>query len=140
MYKRFSLVSCISYRSVTCTELLLVGAAEVLLLVVHVEVPGELLVVLRPGARLPALPPVPRVALHPAVDDVDRGPEAWPDPVQLILDTAGVSTSAADDPSVSQSVFTNTEKAFSRAFSWLKVPTSAFTFKTLLIFISNGRL
>ena len=37
-------------------------------------------------------------------------------------------TSAADDTSVSQSFFTITEKAF----SWLKVPTSAFTFKTLL--------
>ena len=40
--------------------------------------------------------------------------------------------SAADDPSVSHSVFTITEKAPTRAFSWLKVPTSAFTFKTLL--------
>ena len=28
--------------------------------------------------------------------------------------------------------FTITEKAPSRAFSWLKVPSSAFTFKTLL--------
>ena len=36
------------------------------------------------------------------------------------------------DPSVSQSVFTITEKAPTRAFSWLKAPTSAFTFKTLL--------
>ena len=35
-------------------------------------------------------------------------------------------------PSVSQSVFTITEKAPTRAFSWLKTPTSAFTFKTLL--------
>ena len=34
---------------------------------------------------------------------------------------------AANDPSV----FTITEKAPTRAFSWLKVPTSAFTFKTL---------
>ena len=41
-------------------------------------------------------------------------------------------TSAAYDSSVSQSVFTITEKAPTRAFSWLKVPTSAFTFKTLL--------
>ena len=32
----------------------------------------------------------------------------------------------------SQSVFTITEKAPTRAFSWLKAPTSAFTFKTLL--------
>ena len=36
-----------------------------------------------------------------------------------------------NDPSVSQSVFTITEKASNRAFSWLKAPTSAFTFKTL---------
>ena len=35
-------------------------------------------------------------------------------------------------PSVSQSVFTITEKAPTRAFSWLKAPSSAFTFKTLL--------
>ena len=35
-------------------------------------------------------------------------------------------------PSVSQSVFTITEKAPTRAFSCLKAPTSAFTFKTLL--------
>ena len=34
--------------------------------------------------------------------------------------------------SVPQPVFTITEKAPSRAFSWLKAPTSAFTFKTLL--------
>ena len=31
-----------------------------------------------------------------------------------------------------QSVFTITEEAPTMAFSWLKVPTSAFTFKTLL--------
>ena len=35
-------------------------------------------------------------------------------------------------PSVSQSVFTITEKAPSRAFCWLKALTSSFTFKTLL--------
>ena len=34
--------------------------------------------------------------------------------------------------SVSQSVFTITEKAPNRAFSWLRAPTTAFTFKTLL--------
>ena len=36
-------------------------------------------------------------------------------------------------PSVPQPVFTitETEKAPARAFSWLKAPTSAFTFKTL---------
>ena len=36
-------------------------------------------------------------------------------------------------PSVPQPVFTITEKAPTRAFSWLKVSTSTFTFKTLLI-------
>ena len=35
-------------------------------------------------------------------------------------------------PSVPQSVFTSTEKAPTRAFSWLRAPTNAFTFKTLL--------
>ena len=34
--------------------------------------------------------------------------------------------------SVPQPVFTITEKAPTRAFSWSKAPTSAFTFKTLL--------
>ena len=33
---------------------------------------------------------------------------------------------------VSHSVFTITEKAPTRALSWLKAPTSAFTIKTLL--------
>ena len=36
------------------------------------------------------------------------------------------------DPSVAQPVFTIREKAPTRAFSLLKAPTSAFTFKTLL--------
>ena len=39
-----------------------------------------------------------------------------------------ISVRAANDPSV----LTITEKAPTKAFSWLKVPTSAFTFKTLL--------
>ena len=43
----------------------------------------------------------------------------------------GMANSAAYDPSVSQSVFTITEKAPPMALSWLKAPTSAFTFKTL---------
>ena len=43
---------------------------------------------------------------------------------------AGVVLCSA--PSVPQPVFTITEKAPTRAFSWLKEPTSAFTFKTLL--------
>ena len=43
-----------------------------------------------------------------------------------------VRISAGDDPSVSQSVFTITEMAPTRAFFWLKATTRAFTFKTLL--------
>ena len=50
---------------------------------------------------------------------------------------AGTSVAAAVlvpqiDPSVLQPVLTITEKAPTRAFSLLKAPTSAFTFKTLL--------
>ena len=41
-----------------------------------------------------------------------------------------LATSAVNDPSVSQSVFTIKEKAPTRAFSWLKAPTCTFTFKT----------
>ena len=44
------------------------------------------------------------------------------------------------DPSVSQSVFTITGKAPTRAFSWFKAPTSAFTFKTLLRHYANQAL
>ena len=33
--------------------------------------------------------------------------------------------------------FTIMEKAYTRTFSWLKVPTSAFTFKTLFSVITN---
>ena len=40
-------------------------------------------------------------------------------------------------PSVPQPVFTTMEKAPTRAFSWLKAPTSAFTFKTLLRHYAN---
>ena len=42
-----------------------------------------------------------------------------------------VNTSAANDPSASIG-FIIMEKAPTMAFSWLKVPSSAFTFKTLL--------
>ena len=36
------------------------------------------------------------------------------------------------DPSVPQPVFTIKEKALTRAFSWLKAATTAFTFKTVI--------
>ena len=39
---------------------------------------------------------------------------------------------AANDPSFSQLVYTITEKAPTKAFSWLKAAITAFTFKTLL--------
>ena len=41
-----------------------------------------------------------------------------------------ILTSAADNQSISQSVFTIMEKAPTRAFFWLKAPTNAFTFMT----------
>ena len=41
-------------------------------------------------------------------------------------------TSAANDPSFSQLVYTITEKAPTKAFSWLKAAITAFTFKTPL--------
>ena len=57
--------------------------------------------------------------------------------------TTSVHIRAANDPSASIG-FIIMEKAPTRAFSWLKVPSSAFTFKTLLHngrnqgFLSNG--
>ena len=46
--------------------------------------------------------------------------------------TSGVKFSAANLSIGSTTGCTITEKATTRAFSWLKAPTSAFTFKTLL--------
>ena len=40
----------------------------------------------------------------------------------------GLAVSAADDPSVSQSVFTITKEAPTRTFSWLKAPNSDWCF------------
>ena len=48
-----------------------------------------------------------------------------PSPSHSNEDVSGVRTRAANDPSV----FTITEKSPNMAFSWMKVPTSAFTFK-----------
>ena len=61
----------------------------------------------------------------------------WPPGTSTPGSSSSPRTSAAYDPSVSQSVFTITEKAPTRAFSWLKAPTSAFTFKTLLRHYAN---
>ena len=48
--------------------------------------------------------------------------------MEMLLPAAAL-TRAANDPTV----FTTTVKAPTRAFSWLKDPASAFTFKTLYI-------
>ena len=74
-----------------------------------------------------------RAAPAPPHIETSRGQE----PLQtMITDNRGPGTVLklvlCSVPSVSQSVFTITEKAPTRAFSWLKVPTSTFTFKTLL--------
>ena len=59
--------------------------------------------------------------------------------IPLLSTGGGVSGVAlCSAPSVPQSVFINTEKTPTRAFSWLKVPTTAFTFKTLLRHYANG--
>ena len=59
---------------------------------------------------------------------VSRG--AWWRPKHKIMVDIKILLCSA--PSVPQPVFTITEKAPTRAFFLLKVPTSAFTFKTLL--------
>ena len=46
----------------------------------------------------------------------------------LDIVATNIEASTADDPSVSQSVFTITEKFPTRAFSWLKAATTAFTY------------
>ena len=51
---------------------------------------------------------------------------ASPSHLEIILFVPRINS-----PSVSQSVSTVMEKAPTRAFSWLKVPTRAITFKTL---------
>ena len=49
-----------------------------------------------------------------------------------VLVVAGILGSAVQCSIGSTTGCTITEKAPTRAFSWLKAPTSAFTFKTLL--------
>ena len=66
-------------------ELALVGAAEVLVLVVHVEIPGKLLVVVSPVEGLLAVPSPGLVALNPPVDDVDGGAEPGRQTISPVL-------------------------------------------------------
>ena len=58
-----------------------------------------------------------------AINQVRVQPRPSPAAVSIVLCSA---------PSVPQPVFTTMEKAPTRAFSWLKTPTNALTFKTLL--------
>ena len=58
-----------------------------------------------------------------------RGPDICPDMRCCWLLLSELVLCSA--PSVPQTVFTITEKAPTRAFSWLKAPTSDFTFKIL---------
>ena len=69
----------------TCTKLFLLGTAQFLVLVVNIEIPGKLLVVLDPVPGLLALCPVPGVAFHPTIDDVDRCAETRGDTVGSVL-------------------------------------------------------
>ena len=68
-------------------------------------------------------------ARHVAVAGGDLGAAAHPvrhrahQHVPLVSCTHEIVISAADDPSVSQSVFTIMERGPTQAFSWLKVPT-----------------
>ena len=59
---------------------------------------------------------------------------SWRGADMLLLSARGPLSTVVlcSAPSVPRPVFTITEKAPTRAFSWLKAPTSAFTFKTLL--------
>ena len=50
---------------------------------------------------------------------------------KILMLLGGVMCSAANRSIGSTTGCTITEKAPTRAFSWLKAPTSAFTFKTL---------
>ena len=52
--------------------------------------------------------------------------------VHLTVSTRQYRLVLCSAPTVPQPVFTITEKAPTRAFSWLKAPISAFTFKILL--------
>ena len=65
---------------------------------------------------------------------LDRGDEV------TLGDRGKLCSSAADDPSVSKSVFTITEKGPNWAVFWLKAPTTALTFKTLLIHYAKQKL
>ena len=69
-------------------------------------------------------------------DGADHGGQP---PAQAVGHPAGDGTwhTAVTHPAlvlqtINRGIYTITEKAPTRAFSWLKAPTSAFTFKTLL--------
>ena len=74
-----------SVLPLTSTELRLFSAAQFLFLIVYVEIPSKLLVILYPVDSLSALPPVPGVARHAPVDDVDGGAEPGRQTISPVL-------------------------------------------------------
>ena len=66
-------------------------------------------------------------------DRGDRGAETWSRGSQAVTWGTNIFTQTRHQTSCSiRSIGFHTEKAPTRAFSWLKAPISAFTFKTLL--------
>ena len=57
---------------------------------------------------------------------------AFPDSPPPVLPSPSPRCHTPEELQTIHRLFTITEKAPTRAFSWLKEPTSAFTFKTLL--------
>ena len=90
-----------------------------------------------PDAHEPVAPLPPRLHLEPVLlhlGDLSHQPRYGIRPSSGYIDALNIRkrtalpTSVANDPLV----FTIMEKAPTRAFSWLKTPTKAFTFKTML--------
>ena len=79
-------------------------------------------------SSVPCSVAVPRQPSEFSLSSWERCRPALTSPEVVPYTAAAVIFRAAND----STVFTITEKAHTRAFSWLKAPTSAFTFKTLL--------
>ena len=85
----------------------------------------------------PLLQPLPHVHDEEAVREPAQAPQCPLLPAGH-LDTGEAPSRASNDGSRRlREDFTITEKAPTRAFSWLKTPTSAFTFKTLFRHYAN---
>ena len=70
-------------------------------------------------------------ALHHTVQEIYKKQRIFH--LILLLGEPGCRVVLCSAPSVPQPVFTITEKAPTRAFSWLKAPISAFTFKDTML-------